>query len=275
VNTALRAVHEALRRTGEPVEVWRRVIDATLASARRSHLDPAGAAAALRTAGVRVPAGEWMAHLRQLGVVGVDGALDRQAAADVAVALRLVADSFAEIGPRSTWRPVVTLPSELRPLMRAPPLPQTAGVVVELLERARIRVDLAAPFADLTAVEFLTPSLLHSGRKGVGVHILTSQDATPAFAGLLGRWPGEAGGPLHVTEVTTGLSPLGSHAKVAIVDGEIAYIGSANLTAAGLGRQIEIGVEVTGPQVADLERLLVAVARLGATTFAFPLRAGA
>lgn len=48
-----------------------------------------------------------------------------------------------------------------------------------------------------------------------------------------------------------------------MVDGEHAYVGSANLTAAGLGRHVELGVEVEGAEVQELNRLLLALSRLG------------
>ncbi len=74
-------------------------------------------------------------------------------------------------------------------------------------------------------------------------------------------------GGLHVTEVQTDLSALGSHAKVLAVDDERAYVGSANLTTAGFGRHVEMGVEVVGRQVEDLTRVLVALERLGRRLF--------
>jgi phosphatidylserine/phosphatidylglycerophosphate/cardiolipin synthase-like enzyme len=42
-----------------------------------------------------------------------------------------------------------------------------------------------------------------------------------------------------------------------VVDGSAAYIGSANITAAGLaGRNLELGVLVRGSQVAVIDRIL-------------------
>ena len=262
MNTALRAVHEALAGSGDPADSWSRVVDAM---AQHRRLDPAGFAAALQIVGVKISPGEWTAHLRQLGVVTVNDRLDRRAAADVAVALRLVGDSFVDIGPRRSWRPVATLPPELRPLLRPPALPQTAGVLLQLLEHTTARIVLAAPFVDDAAIEFLSPTLLDVGRKGADVHIVTSPGSTAAFSAFIDRWRDRAVGPLRLVEVATALSTLGSHAKVIVVDGMVAYVGSANLTAAGLGRHVEIGVEIAGPQVADLERLLLALARLGRT----------
>jgi len=276
VNTALRAVHETLGRSGNPAQVWRHLLQALRdAPHGRVAVDAASTASALRAVGVHAPVGDWLTHLRLLGVVGPNGDVDGRAAEEVAVALRLVGDSFAPVGPRAGWNLVATLPPGLRHAMRPPALPQTGGVLLELLERATDRVALAAPFVDRAAVDFVAPSLVEAGRRGADVRILTSPGALLAFDGLVARW---ATVPVHVlrlTEVATDLSPLGSHAKVVVVDGMVAYIGSANLTTGGLARHIEIGVEVFGPQVADLERLLLAIERLGTTRYALSgLRGG-
>ncbi len=50
-----------------------------------------------------------------------------------------------------------------------------------------------------------------------------------------------------------------------VVDRALGYVGSANLTAAGLGRHVEVGVELAGPQVAELTRVLDALERVGST----------
>jgi phosphatidylserine/phosphatidylglycerophosphate/cardiolipin synthase-like enzyme len=48
-----------------------------------------------------------------------------------------------------------------------------------------------------------------------------------------------------------------AHLKVMVVDSSTAYAGSANLTAAGLaGRNLELGVVVSGAQVAVIDRIL-------------------
>ena len=63
------------------------------------------------------------------------------------------------------------------------------------------------------------------------------------------------------------MSTLGSHAKVVVVDDERAYVGSANLTAAGLGRHVELGVEIEGAEVQELGGVAcTAVQRLGRMT---------
>ena len=51
-------------------------------------------------------------------------------------------------------------------------------------------------------------------------------------------------------------APFG-HLKVVTADAVTAYVGSANMTAAALlGRNIELGVLLTGDEVAVIERVL-------------------
>ena len=147
---------------------------------------------------------------------------------------------------------------------------QTAGVFLELVDQARVEVRLAAPFIDPEAVHFLTDSLISAGRRGVDVRVVTSIGQASRFAEMAQLWPAGGDGRLRVTEVQTQLSPLGSHAKALVADGERGYIGSANLTAAGLGRHVELGVELVGPQLAELIKILEALERVGTQV----LRAG-
>ena len=51
------------------------------------------------------------------------------------------------------------------------------------------------------------------------------------------------------------------HLKVVAIDGTRAYIGSANMTGRALeGRNLELGVLVTGPRVAQIETVVDSVA---------------
>lgn len=264
MNVALRAVHEALRGGGDPAGRWRALV-ATVSS-RAGHdgvVRVSELQAALRALGVGGTTGEWTANLRLLGVVDPAGRLDPARAESVGIALELAADSFDPFGTAPFWAPVATLPSELRALLHPPPVRQTAGVLLELVDRAREEVRLAAPFVDPHAVGFLTESLIAAGRRGVDVSVVTSVGQGARFTEMAERWRAEGRAGLSVTEVQTDVSPLGSHAKVLVVDGERGYVGSANLTAAGLGRHVEIGVELAGPQVAELTKVLVALERVG------------
>jgi phosphatidylserine/phosphatidylglycerophosphate/cardiolipin synthase-like enzyme len=65
------------------------------------------------------------------------------------------------------------------------------------------------------------------------------------------------GDPTRFRLVRTTTDAPFAHLKVMVVDASIAYVGSANITAAGLaGRNLELGVLVRGAQVAVIDRIL-------------------
>lgn len=266
MNIALRAVHDALQGQDEPAHRWAAFIGALSDRAGVQGLvETAGLRAALSATGCAGTAGEWIGNLRLLGVVDPDGRLDPARATAVGVALELAAESFLPLGPESSWSPVATLPPDLRALLHPPPLRQTAGVLLDLVDRATEDIRLAVPFVDPRAVEFLTEPLIGAGRRGVNVTIVTSSGHAARFAEMAHRWKADPdiAARLRVSEVQTDLSLLGSHAKVLMMDEERGYVGSANLTAAGLGGHIELGVEVAGPQVAELVCVLDGLERIG------------
>jgi hypothetical protein len=269
VNVALRAIHEALAVRGEPSDAWRSLVGALGERVGADgRVEEPELRSVLYACGCGGSTGEWLANLRLLGVITAHGHIDAGRADSVGTALELVADSFSALGVAPFWAPVATLPSELRTLLRPPPLRHTAGVLLDLVDGATQEVRLAAPFVDVDAVEFLADSLLGAGRRSATVIVITSVGQSVHFLELARRWNAgpEVRGGLRVHEVQTHLSSLGLHAKVLVVDSERGYVGSANLTAAGLGRHVEIGVELAGPQVAALTRVLVALERVGATT---------
>ena len=268
MNVALRAVHDGLGGKDGASTEWLALL-AKLSDrfGPEGRVDGQALQPVLRSLGCGGTAGDWLTNLRLLGVLRADGRIDRGRGKSVATALELAADSFATLGTMPVWAPVATLPNELRAMLRPPPLRQTAGVLLDLVDRATADIWLAAPYVDPHAVEFLADSLLGAGRRSVSVVVITSLGHAVHFVELARRWDvdPDVRGRLRVSEVQTHLSSLGSHAKVIVVDSERGYVGSANLTAAGLGRHVEIGVELGGPQVAELTRILVALERVGAT----------
>lgn len=204
-----------------------------------------------------------MSNLRLLGVLDPAGRFDSCKAESVGEALCLAADSFDALQSTQSWALVATMPPKLHALLHPPPMRQTGGVLLELVDGARKEIIIPAPFTDARAVTFLTDSFLAAGRRGVVVIVVTSPGEAPPFADLAKKWPSNSPGMLGVTEVLTDLSPLGSHAKVLAVDRSRGYVGSANITGAGLGRHLEIGVEVSGPQIEQLVEVLIALERVG------------
>jgi phosphatidylserine/phosphatidylglycerophosphate/cardiolipin synthase-like enzyme len=258
VNTALRALHDLL--CGENKEqAWRSVVKIGYRiEAERGRLDDVATSRWITASGLDVSVTQWRTCLQMLGVIDVAGCLDPTATADVGTALRLVADSFTPIPVPPNWELVATVPPTLGRSLR-PVLRRTAAVLLERFEQARKRVILAAPFMDAKGVGFLSDAVVDAGRRGITIQIITTDSSADALNPLRCRWK-DATGSLHLSLLRTPDSPLGSHAKVVVTDDSRAYIGSANLTSAGLSRHLELGVEVAGPQVADLARLLRSVA---------------
>ena len=151
--------------------------------------------------------------------------------------------------------------------MHPPPFRQTAGTLLGLIDRSSENVFLAAPFIDGHAVGFLSYSLVTAMKRGVKIDVLTSAGKGVEMRPLIDEAIADSRCRMTVTELETVISSLGSHAKVLLVDDREAYVGSANLTSAGLGRHVEIGVELAGPQVDDLVRLFASLDRLGRRVF--------
>lgn len=265
MNVALRAIWETLGSSDGCGARWREFVEVLSAQPRaRSQVDANDVGRALRSCDIGGSAGAWLAHLRRLGVIDGSGGINLERSEAVASALELAGDSFRAFGSSTGWALVATLPKELRSLLHPPPVRHTGGVLLELIDAGTSEIQLAMPFVDEAAVEYLLMALLQAGRRGARVSVVTSTTNGRKFAELVRRWPREASSELRVTEVSTHLSPLGSHAKAVVVDQTRGYVGSANLTSAGLARNIEIGVELFGPQVADLSRILSALEGLGA-----------
>lgn len=268
MKVALRAVHESLANVGDPWAVWLRLVSFMERNpGHGGRLDSQAVREMLAAEHVTGSAAMWLAHLHGLGLVDQGGLLDLKRAGAVGVALEVIGDSFSLPTHDSTWVPVVTIPDHMRIEMAELVIRQTAGVLLNLLDRAKKRVLMAAPFVDAPAVDFLRPSLIACGLRGVHVNIGTSSGNAHTFWPLAECWPAAGEATLTVTEILPEIASLGSHAKVLVVDGALAYVGSANLTAAGLGRQLELGVEVSGPRVKDLERTMQALIAMGNRVF--------
>ncbi len=90
------------------------------------------------------------------------------------------------------------------------------------------------------------------------------------MSALLAHVEGERMTGLTIFEVETETSEIGSHAKVCLADDEVCYLGSANLTAHGLGRHLELGARLYGPDVSTIRAALEAIAGLGRRVYPGP-----
>lgn len=135
----------------------------------------------------------------------------------------------------------------------------TIGVIEQLMLESRRELLVAAPFLSaeqgFLAGEYLYTALQSTLARHVRVVTFLSREGAKMLrdAGV-----NEGNGVLRVYVPREDIAMTGtlySHAKVVIADRERAYIGSANLTNAGLTTNFEIGVLITGASARTAHRL--------------------
>lgn len=133
----------------------------------------------------------------------------------------------------------------------------TLGVLTQLLAQARRYVIIAAPFMQAgygLSSGTLADALQAALQRGVNVDVVgTGQGLQTLDTTWLSQ---NAQGRLRLfqpKENMTDAQRLGSHAKFCVADGTAAYVGSANLTAPGLGRHLEMGLLVQGEVARQIE----------------------
>ena len=135
----------------------------------------------------------------------------------------------------------------------------TGETLIGLASTADERIRLAAPYVDEPGITLLAEALAAATRRGVRVELFDPVDWEPARAAMTALRAavasiGDDAGLRFVRALPD--APF-AHLKVMTVDRSAAYIGSANITAAGLaGRNLELGVLVRGPQVAVIDDIL-------------------
>ncbi len=159
---------------------------------------------------------------------------------------------------KESWEVVATLPSDAMSLPRGLRR-TTAETMIGLASTARQRIRLAAPYVDGRGLGFLTDAVAAATRRGVVVEVFDPIGWEPARAAIasLRDAVGTSGDPSNLRLVRSRPDTPFSHLKVMVVDGTAAYVGSANVTGAGLaGGNLELGVLLRGSQVAVIEGLL-------------------
>lgn len=135
----------------------------------------------------------------------------------------------------------------------------TGETLTQLIVQATTSLRLAAPFIDRTGMEFLSDALAGATSRGVRLEILTPTRSTLARTALLElrRTVDESGTSANLVVSTLRADAPWAHLKVLTSDGKMAYIGSANVTGAGMsGPNLELGVLVRGSSVQVVERVL-------------------
>lgn len=132
----------------------------------------------------------------------------------------------------------------------------TVGCLTQLLVEAQQNVVIAAPFMQKGHGISQGPiaiALEAALARGVDVDILGTRDGLATLS--IERLCRRSTARLTLWEPSKHVSDpkkLGSHAKFCVVDGESAYVGSANFTGPGLSRQLEMGVMVHGSVAAQI-----------------------
>ncbi len=127
----------------------------------------------------------------------------------------------------------------------------TIGVLTQLIAEAEQHVIITAPFMQSgygLSSGALADALRSALRRGVDFDIMSTGQSLQTIerVGLLE----DARGRLRFFQAAAHIADdqqLGSHAKFCVADGEVAYVGSANLTGRGLTGQLEMGVLIRGP----------------------------
>ena len=135
----------------------------------------------------------------------------------------------------------------------------TGETLVQLVTTAALRIRMVSPFIDLPGLSFLGDTLAAATARGVVLEVLLptrSTHADEALADLRGTI--QRGGDVRNFQVSRlRYDAPWAHLKVIAADSIAAYIGSANVTGAGMaGPNLELGVLVRGPTVAVVERML-------------------
>ena len=161
------------------------------------------------------------------------------------------------VPPSHTWEAVASLPSTF-------PLPErllrtTAETLIGLANKAQTRFRLAAPYMDDQGLGYLADSIVAATLRCVSVELIEPADNHRATSSIahLHRSIQQRGAPQHFRLLNATEGAPFPHLKVMTVDGLVAYVGSANLTAAALGgRNLELGVLVNGASVQVIDEFL-------------------
>jgi phosphatidylserine/phosphatidylglycerophosphate/cardiolipin synthase-like enzyme len=135
----------------------------------------------------------------------------------------------------------------------------TGESLVQLITQAKMAIRLATPFIDRSGLSFLGDALAAATARGVAFEVLMPTRSTHADDALveLDRTIRLSGVPGNFQVSHLQLDAPWAHLKVLTADSSAAYIGSANLTGAGItGRNLELGVLVRGAAVSVVDRVL-------------------
>jgi phosphatidylserine/phosphatidylglycerophosphate/cardiolipin synthase-like enzyme len=133
-----------------------------------------------------------------------------------------------------------------------------------VIDQAQSTLMLCTPYLDRAGIGYLLDALRAAALRQVAITIITHELSNPqspnaqAVALLRHELAGTAV-PVRCYTVPiakTADPALRIHAKVLLADARVALIGSANITGAGLGKNLEVGVLINSDGVTQLVSLL-------------------
>ena len=158
---------------------------------------------------------------------------------------------------KETWELVGSLPGGT-----ALPsgLQRTTGeTLTQLVTQSKRTLRIAVPFIDHPGLSYLGDALVAATTRGVTVEILLPTRSTHANNAIhhLADTIHRRGALDQLQVVRLHPDAPWTHLKVITSDSSSAYIGSANITQAGIGgNNLELGVLVHGPTVSVVERII-------------------
>jgi phosphatidylserine/phosphatidylglycerophosphate/cardiolipin synthase-like enzyme len=166
-------------------------------------------------------------------------------------------DGRRSVAHAEPWDIVASLPT-------GTPLPAglrrgTGETLMQLVSQSSKTLRLAAPFIDWPGISFLADALAAATARGVTLQVLLPTRSTHAGDALdeLVATITRDGAIANYSAARLRFDAPWAHLKVLSSDSIAAYIGSANVTGAGIaGPNLELGVLVRGPAVAVVERVL-------------------
>lgn len=176
----------------------------------------------------------------------------------------LLAELAAAEPPQDTFELVATFPEGFPAVADVAPLNTS---LQRLVVSATESVVVLIPFFDDQGLDPLADALLARARLGVQVTLIVREvgDSRTVNHRVLKRFAArirEAGVAERFSMYefeergADGRLQVTFHAKAILVDGVRAYLGSANLTANGMERFLELGTLLTGPAVAELKAIV-------------------
>jgi phosphatidylserine/phosphatidylglycerophosphate/cardiolipin synthase-like enzyme len=156
-------------------------------------------------------------------------------------------------GPTDRWYPVMSGTDLDRNTFDR----RTGETLIALIARARDRVRLFSAYVDGPGLRALEPALAGATNRAVSVDLVTVRrlerdDAPEVLASLLDVEGDRSRLRIHRLEGMTWFP----HLKLLTIDGGAAYIGSANMTFAGMTTNFEVGALVEGGAVVAYETLV-------------------